>query len=211
MMYKKTKKYRELIKRVKNIQKHFVAAFIDKDVMELNEREMDLCRGYKMLCHAEIEYYFEEIAKIILKESLWNWQSDRKVTLPIAGLLANYEKIDTNDSISTKINKIASDYSKMLSKSNHGIKEENLKKIFGNLGVNVSELDAIWVATLASYGSSRGTIAHTSAIVQTPINIKETIIETESILDGIENFEIELINQTKIDLYKAEKRQMTHI
>ncbi|MCM1125308.1 MAG: HEPN domain-containing protein [Lachnospiraceae bacterium] len=210
-MYKKTKKYRELIKRVKNIQKHFVAAFIDKDVMELNEREMDLCRGYKMLCHAEIEYYFEEIAKIILKESLWNWQSDRKVTLPIAGLLANYEKIDTNDSISTKINKIASDYSKMLSKSNHGIKEENLKKIFGNLGVNVSELDAIWVATLASYGSSRGTIAHTSAIVQTPINIKETIIETESILDGIENFEIELINQTKIDLYKAEKRQMTHI
>lgn len=209
-MYNKTKKYRELISRVKGIQKHFVASFINKDVMDLNERELDLCRGYKILCHAEIEYYFEEIAKIILKESLWNWQNDKKVTLPIVGLLANYEKVDTNDSISTKINKIAADYSSMLSKSNHGIKEENLRKIFGNLGVDISELDTIWVATLSSYGSSRGTIAHTSAMVQIPINIQEAIHETNIILEGIENFEIEIIRQTKIDLFKAEKRQMTH-
>lgn len=210
-MYKKTKKYRVLISRVKGIQKHFVASFIDKHVMDLNEREMDLCRGYKILCHAEIEYYFEEIARIILKESLWNWQNDKKVTLPIVGLLANYEKVDTNESISTKINKIATDYNNMLSKSNHGIKEENLKKIFGNLGIDVSELDVIWVSTLSSYGSSRGTIAHTSAMVQIPINIQEAINDTNIILQGIENFEIELIKQTKIDLYKAEKRQMTHI
>lgn len=210
-MYKKTKKYRELVYRINDIQKHFVASFIDKDVMDLNEQELDLCRGYKMLCHAEMEYYFEEIARIILKESLWNWQNDKKVTLPIVGLLANYEKVDTNENISTKINKIATDYNNMLSKSNHGIKEENLRKIFNNLGVDISELDAIWIATLSSYGSSRGTIAHTSAIVQMPINIKETIRETNSILDGIENFEVEIINQTKIDLYKAEKRQMTHI
>lgn len=179
--------------------------------MELSEREMDLCRGYKILCHAEMEYYFEEIARIILTESLWNWQNDKKVTLPIVGLLANYEKVDTNESISTKINKIASDYNNMLSKRNHGIKEENLKKIFGNLGVDISELDAIWVATLSSYGSSRGTIVHTSAIVQIPINIQEAINETNIILQGIENFEIELIKQTKIDLYKAEKRQMTYL
>ena len=96
-------------------------------------------------------------------------------------------------------------------KSNHGIKEENLKKIFGNLGIEVSELDAIWVGTLSSYGLSRGTIAHTSAMVQIPINIQEAINETNIILQGIENFEIELIKQTQIDLYKAEKRQMTHI
>ncbi len=210
-MYKRTKKYRVLISRVRDIQKHFVASFTDKDVMELSAREMDLCRGYKVLCHAEIEYYFEEIARIILTESLWNWQNDKKVTLPIAGLLANYEKVDTNDSISTKINKIAADYNNILLKSNHGIKEENLKKIFGNLGVEVAELDAVWVGTLSSYGVSRGTIAHTSAMVQIPINIQEAINETNIILQGIENFEMELIRQTQIDLYRAEKRQMTHI
>lgn len=86
-----------------------------------------------------------------------------------------------------------------------------MKKIFGNLGIEVSELDAIWVGTLSSYGLSRGTIAHTSAMVQIPINIQEAINETNIILQGIENFEIELIKQTQIDLYKAEKRQMTHI
>lgn len=210
-MYRKTKKYRELISRAKEIQKHFVSSFLDKDEMELSEREMDLCRGYKVLCHAEMEYYFEEIARIILNESLWNWRNNKKVTLPIVGLLANYEKVDTNDSVSTKINKIANDYNNMISKNNHGIKEENLKKIFGNLGIDISELDAVWIAALSSYGSSRGTIAHTSAIIQIPINIQEAVNETDFILQGIEGFETELARQTQIDLYKAEKRQMIHI
>lgn len=206
-MYKKTKRYRELCKRVNEIEKHLVHSFVAKNVMDLSERELDLCRGYKILCHAEIEYYLEEIARIVLKESLWRWRNDKKVTLPIVGLLGNYEKIETNDSINTKINKVANDYLVKVIKGNHGIKEDNLKKIYVNLGIDISEFDTTWIAALSSYGTSRGTIAHTSAMAQTPINIQEAIADTNYILDGIELFEQEIEKQTKINLYNAEKRQ----
>lgn len=206
-MYKKTKKYRELCRRIREIEKHLVHSFMTKNVMDLSERELDLCRGYKILCHAEIEYYFEEVARIILEESLWCWRNEKKVTLPIVGLLGNYEKIETNDNINTKINKIANDYIIKVIKGNHGIKEDNLKKIYVNLGIDISEFDAMWVAALSSYGSSRGTIAHTSAMAQTPINIQEATTDTNYILTGIEVFEKEIEKQTKINLYSAEKRQ----
>lgn len=206
-MYKKTKKYRELCKRINEIEKHLVSSFVAKNVMDLSERELDLCRGYKILCHAEIEYYLEEIARIVLNESLWCWRNDKKVTLPIVGLFGNYEKIETNDSINTKINKVTNDYLVKVIKGNHGIKEDNLKKIYVNLGIDTSEFDATWIAALSSYGISRGTIAHTSATAQTPINIQEAIADTNYILNGIELFEQEVEKQTKINLYNAEKRQ----
>lgn len=211
MAYKKTKIYRELVKRIGGIQKHFVSSFQDKDVLMLTERELDLCRGYKVLCHAEIEYYFEEIAKIILNESIWLWDTTQKVTLPIVGLMGNYEKIDIKANISTKIHKISQDYISKILRDNHGIKEDNLKKLFTNLGIDLYEsgFDSTWLPTLTSYGSSRGLIAHTAASAQTPINIQEAIKETSFILDKLEDFEKEVEAQTKINLYKAEKRQRT--
>ena len=207
-MYKKTRKYRELCRRIKEIEKHLVRSFVVKNVMDLSERELDLCRGYKVLCHAEIEYYFEEVARMILNESLLCWRNEKKVTLPIVGLLGNYEKIETNDNIDTKINKVANDYLVKVLKGNHGIKEENLKKIYVNLGIDTSEFDLTWIMALSSYGSSRGTIAHTSAMAQNPINIQEAIADTNYILNGIELFEQEIEKQTKINLYNAEKRQI---
>lgn len=207
-MYKKTRKYRELCRRIKEIEKHLVRSFVVKNVMDLSERELDLCRGYKILCHAEIEYYFEEVARMILNEGLLCWRNEKKVTLPIVGLLGNYEKIETNDNIDTKINKVANDYLVKVLKGNHGIKEENLKKIYVNLGIDTSEFDLMWIMALSSYGSSRGTIAHTSAMAQNPINIQEAIADTNYILNGIELFEQEIEKQTKINLYNAEKRQI---
>lgn len=207
-MYKKTRKYRELCRRIKEIEKHLVHSFVVKNVMDLSERELDLCRGYKILCHAELEYYFEEVARMILNEGLLCWKSEKKVTLPIVGLLGNYEKIETNDNIDTKINKVANDYLVRVLKGNHGIKEENLKKIYVNLGIDTSEFDLMWIMALSSYGSSRGTIAHTSAMAQNPINIQEAVADTNYILNGIELFEQEIEKQTKINLYNAEKRQI---
>lgn len=174
--------------------------------MDLTERELDLCRAYKILCHAEIEYYFEEIARVVLQESLWQWDNGYKVTLPIVGLLGNFERIETNDTINTKIHKIASDYFNQIIKTNHGIKEENIRKIYVNLGIDISEFDITWISLLSSYGTSRGTIAHTSATTQTAINIQEAISDTERILNGIEEFEKEIEKQTKINLNNAEKR-----
>lgn len=205
-MYRKTKIYRHLDRRINTIEKHFVRSFLRKNVVNLSERQMDLCRGYKVLCHAELEYYFEEIAKIIVDESLWRWQNEQIVTFPIIGLLGNFEKIETNDNVETKINQVAKDYLNKIVKKNHGIKEENLKRLYFNLGINISEFDATWVAMLSSYGASRGMIAHTSVAAQNPVNIQEASAETKHILEGIEAFEKEIEKQTKLNLYIAEKR-----
>lgn len=210
-MYRKTKKYRMLQQRTNKIEKHFVKAFLEKNVMDMTDRELDLCRGYKVLCHAELEEYFEEIAKILVHESIAKWRNDEKIYLPVVGLLGNYEKIETNDTITTKICKIANDFVNYVKKSNHGIKEENLNKLFGCLGINMREFDSTWIATLNTFGSSRGVIAHTSAVAQNPINISETIREVELIVTGVEAFEKEVERQTKINLYIAEKSYLQDI
>lgn len=205
-MYRKTKGYRNLEKRISQLNKHLVKVLLPKDVMHLTSREMDLCRGFKVLCHAEMEGYFEGIAKILVHESSYIWRNEKKILLPIVGLLGNYEKIDTNDTIDTKINKVMTDYLQFVNKKNHGIKSDNIDKLYTALGINCDRFDNTWLTMLDSFGNARGLIAHTSASVQSHINIGDTVGEINHILDEIENFEKEIENQSKINLYEAEKR-----
>ena len=51
-------------------------------------RELSMARAYGLLVHAEIEYYFENIAKDVVLESYKKWKSDRKPSQVLMSITA---------------------------------------------------------------------------------------------------------------------------
>jgi hypothetical protein len=63
-------------------------------------------------------------------------------------------------------------------KSNHGIKEADVLKLFLPLGIQHTKLDPMLVADLSSYGSARGEVAHKSNYAIAKFAVSKTECET---------------------------------
>lgn len=48
-------------------------------------------RAYKVLAHAEMEYYFEEVALEIAQKAYRKWSSSNKASTPLLSLVAYYD------------------------------------------------------------------------------------------------------------------------
>jgi len=55
-------------------------------------------------------------------------------------------------------------------KSNHGIRQDDIRSILLPIGFENSELDQTWLLSMDSFGEKRGAIAHSSAQVQQPLD-----------------------------------------
>lgn len=190
---KYSKRYRDLERRLTQLKKHLVGSFESKNISDLTKRQMDLARGFRVLCHAELEAYFEDRATEMLTNARAKWNVSQKVNTAIAALFANYEKIETSTTLSTKINQICVKFEKERIKKNHGIKEDNLYKLFIPLGFEKDDFDSTWLSTVDSYGEDRGNTAHTAAKTQQPIDVGTEISTVNLILNGIKDFDL-LVN-----------------
>ena len=189
--YQKSSEYKYLISRVKIIKKNIIyPSMLNKIIY--SKRDEDLCRSFYVLCHAELESYFESIAKGIRDKSKQLWNSRKISNFNLTSLLINTEKYkDTKASTDTKITYILHQYEDTI-KNNNGIKSENLKKLFQPFGYDFGDsgnFDPAWLSTLDSFGSKRGNIAHNSAQIHIAFDIHSTIATINIILDGIEEFE----------------------
>jgi hypothetical protein len=69
--------------------------------------------------------------------------------------------------------------------NNHGIKERNLLRLLLPIGVEVDNLDPIWLADMNSYGERRGLIAHNSRAkyrARQPIDPKDEFKAIKSLI-----------------------------
>lgn len=181
--------YRLLERRVKELKENLIKDFVEKDVLNMNKKEIELARAYRLLVHAEFEGYFESIAKKLIEKAIKKWRSQRKANLTIVYLMANFERIEKNESIDTKINKIVKDFSMEVINKNHGIKANNINNMFVPLGIEKDGIDSALLAALDSFGANRGETAHNSGKVQNPIDIKTEVGNVEFILNGIIDIE----------------------
>jgi hypothetical protein len=139
--------------------------------------QQDLIRSFVLLVHAEIEAYFEDVAKEKVRKALSSWTANRKKSSCLKAVLAysgnelSYEtakKVDSNN-IAFRLNKAVNHFVSLIQK-NHGVKENNLLSILIPLGIELSEIDPVWLSTMDAFGSLRGTIAHNSTSVHTLID-----------------------------------------
>lgn len=133
------------------------------------DREIDLVKSYLLLVHAEIEAYFEDIARDKITAALKSWVANRRLSSCLKAVLAypgnelDYSTARQEDSynIEFRLNRAVNHFQSLLRKNN-GIKRIDLLKILIPIGVELVDIDDLWLNTMESFGSLRGRLAHNS-------------------------------------------------
>lgn len=131
-------------------------------------------RAFLLLAHAAVESHLEEEAKRIARKAEDTWLRKKRITRPLAFLLASSMKpfgIPASGGKRTPeklIENSARDafqwYFRSL-KENHGLKESNMMALFGPIGVEAAMFGPMLLPTLDSFGEDRGVHAHAGATV----------------------------------------------
>ena len=170
-------------------------------------REQAMARAYGLLAHAEIESYFETVARDVVENAYLKWKSDKKpshVLMSIATFMDLKEQIPENISsgvlannekglIEKRLNTYYGNYINIL-KNNHGIKEINLLKMLLPLGIHLSEIDTTFLISMNSFGRDRGEIAHNSIKTQILIDPFTKENDVMNILKAIKDLDSKIIS-----------------
>lgn len=193
---KQSKQFRELERSLNKIEKNLLPKI--RTDGSYTEREKLLVRSYRLLAHAEFEYYFEKIAESIIIQAHVAWVSNRKASNVLTSL-ASFSQTKTEIpknafSSNGNPNRGASfeerlifarrQYIKKLNENN-GIREKDLLKILLPLGLSIYDVDNTWLNSIDSFGSKRGAVAHCSIKVQYIIDPATERNEIRDILEGI--------------------------
>ena len=89
----------------------------------------------------------------------------------MVSLLVLADKIDSSGTIETKVCKIINDHRYFIISKNHGIKRNNIFKMYRPLGYIEDDFDISLLSDLDTFGSFRGTFAHHSAKKVTEIKM----------------------------------------
>ena len=154
-----------------------------------SESQLSRTAAYRVLAHAEIEYYLEERAwtKVIDAKKAWETGKTTRTLICLLGFSdltmdkppdtlkkPSNVKQDNHDKrleITEKINSAIKSFKKIID-NNHGVKEKNILALLLPIGIDSDDLDPAWLADMNTFGEKRGLVAHTSATsymtIQTP-------------------------------------------
>lgn len=216
-----SEQFKALQKRLRTLKENLLPKQFSS-TGDYTERQIDRAIGYRLLVHAEIEGYLESISLSIISDAIRDWQRHRKPTRILLSFLACYHSgWNTNDSSTeytqsdkNRLSNLAQNREKIFDrdsytvediiqnaqkqyrnilKNNHGIKKENLKNLLTPTGININELDHIWITTLDEFGTLRGEVAHSSrSAIQLAINPEEEYRKVIAILDGLKDLDRKL-------------------
>lgn len=192
--------FRELLARLTELRKHFLPSKFSP-TGTYRERNYDRARAYRLLVHAEIEHYLERIAERAVLDCIKNWRADKTASDIIICLLASYHSgwgddsensealpITSKNNIKAGVDKVIQntlDQYMHILRTNHGIREENLKNIFIPIGIRFVDLDPTWLIDITSFGKDRGEVAHRSNKAQQAIDPKTEYERVKVLIIGL--------------------------
>jgi hypothetical protein len=171
-----SRRWRDLKKQVEGLRLNFLPpSFNSLGSYPDMQRVHAHTRAFLVFSHAEIEGYFEGWAKDIGRATEIVWNSSKRITEPLAFLIATIaEKIevpqslvgpprkDSHQLLHENLNKLFLRYYKQI-KENNGIKEYNVLSLFGPIGLPSTAMGATLLPNLDSLGADRGDHAHNSS------------------------------------------------
>lgn len=195
-----TEKYIALRKRIRALKKVYLPAKFSP-TGAYRDSTYEKVRAYEVLAHAEMEFYFEEIALSIAKSAYEKWSNFYKASPPLVAMVAYYsgqypsmpESHDGNISdkdVDYRVKAAYQEYNHRIRVNNHGIKEKNILSIFLPIGVRISDLDEGMLIALNNFGSERGKIAHSTRAskITTPEDALSTVADLMSYIDLFDQF-----------------------
>ena len=180
---------------------------------EYTDRQLDRARGYRLLVHAEIESYLEDVAKDCVMCAVKKWKSSGSPSFTIISLLAAYHsswnvdsdasnediiriaktRVNFKDSVNTVIDLAVLQFIKKIS-DNHGIKENNFKAIIFPVGVRPEDLDSDCISNLNSFGVLRVDIAHQTKRTTTQINPEDEYKTVSNLIIGLKTLDKKILD-----------------
>src|SRR5437763_1965954 len=92
-------RFKELKKRLRELRMHMLPATFSP-TGDYSDRQLDRARGYRLLAHAEIEAFIEDVTFDAAKKSVSGWDKTKQVSDCLFCLIVNYHhgfKIDGVD------------------------------------------------------------------------------------------------------------------
>lgn len=199
-------RYKQLRSRLSELRKHMLPATFSP-TGDYSDRQQDRARGYRLLAHAEIESYFEDLSKETVTEAIRKWKTSDKPSNIMISFLASYHSSwsagdevsneeliqiaksrKNKESIAEVIRLAQSQFAKKL-KDNHGVKDKNFKTLFLPTGVDIDSLDQTWLANIDGFGTKRGEVAHSAKQTQGAINPKDEFNTVCLLMSGIKELD----------------------
>lgn len=192
-MAKNSSIYRKLCSRVAKLERSYLPTSKDP-LKKYTKKEEDDIKAYSLLVHAELEAYFEDIARNKAKEALSKWRLNPQkyssyVLLSLSCFVDQNSKIKAELSTELKLRKIVGVFCEKI-KANHGIKEDNIKGLLLPIGVAETDLDTTWLNTITSFGAIRGEVAHSSYSVVRALNHNDIKDDVNKILADLKSLDI---------------------
>lgn len=178
-----TRRLKRLIAREVTLREHLLghpSTWNSSQGLPPSNLEEDRALAYRVLMHAELERYFEDSLLSSVRSSLYIFNNcGARLIVPAAAAMVHhqsrlfFEGKNGATSYYLSNSRIVRDMPKRLEDAiqavdaavvggNNGIKKHDIRKLFGWIGVDISEIDGTLVAALETFGSERGDAAHLS-------------------------------------------------
>jgi RiboL-PSP-HEPN len=176
----RSQRFRELQKRLTELRRHLLPR--TSLTGAYTARQYDRVRAFRLLAHAEIEACVEDLVFKVATESFQRWKLDSRPRTCLVALVAYYEgsfpptptsilqpsQNPTLDLLEARIERAKNHYCNQIIRNNHGIREHDLLSMFFPVGITDTDLDNAWLATVDSFGQTRGETAHRAGRTQQP-------------------------------------------
>ena len=197
-----SKRFRELRNRIRQLRNHFLPKTFNP-TGTYSERQFDRARAFRLLAHAEIEWYLEEIVFETANNAFDDWQQRGLITLPLLALVAYVDvhlegiiqprKSGTQLDLESRIEESRNRFNTYAKSRNHGIKEKHILRLLLPVGIRETDIDQTWLSTTNSFGRTRGQAAHVSSQIYNPPDPKNEYEIVNQILRGLLDIDIKLV------------------
>ena len=194
----------QLLKRhVARMNKWFIVPHAGSLKLGSNE-QLDL-DAYVVLCHAELEYYFEELAKWLLDTMVHRWRMQSKASGGLVALALRYNATAVDWSVeSTHFERVRTfledkakkDHSHLID-NNHGTGLDYLLKMLAPLGIDIPR-DANWRNSLDILVRVRGERAHKgrlgATILKSPTDLSIIVADCVKLAEKVRDLVLAVAN-----------------
>jgi len=194
--------YKQLVSCEKRLRRTFITETVKLNPTTKTSQFKIL--SYRLLAHAEIEYYIENCILAKVKIEKEKYVSRGVISPCIASLIAysnaSFPKpacrladVSTRNDLGHRINYVLSKFENNIRKNN-GIKEQDVIPLLISIGIDYNQISQTLLNNLSSYGRYRGAAAHQSTKIQQLINPNDEISILNQIITQLEDIDKLIIN-----------------
>jgi len=197
--------YDQMVERVKALRKALLPYHLQVAVGNLTPDISIKALSYRLLCHAEIESYFENRATEINGLISAAWKNHRHVSYPTLCMLGfsgfqmelppdSFQDPVKKTKVDGRLGKSIGNYNYYVTRKNNGITEKSLVKMLLPLGIEISVIDPLLVVEFNNFATLRGSAAHqsTAGHVQAGVSPYDERERVSRLLKGMKAIDKEL-------------------